>query len=141
VLLQFLPHGLAGLEEETALALMGTASMPPMPLFLLSAGGAATAILGASLELGERFGGSAWAVAVAQTGQMALTWYLGHLLLGVGGLMWLGLNGGQPIWVAVVSACGFFAVIIALSVWWKRAHRQGPLEWLMRRLCDGNPHA
>jgi uncharacterized protein len=123
------------MDAETAHAVLGTASMPPMPLFLLSAVGTAVFVIGASTWAAERF--SLWMpvrVMVA-AGQMAFTWYVGHIVLGLGAVILLGLYDRQPVGVGVGTGAAFFALACVVSLPWRRRWKHGPLEWLMRSVA------
>jgi uncharacterized membrane protein YeiB len=125
------PHGM---DAETVKALFGTESMPALPLFLLASGGEATAVIALCVRLcGER-PSRAWQ-PLAATGQLALTWYFAHIVLGLGTVEALGLVNSQSLPVAVGWGVGFFAVAVGLSWLWKKAFRHGPLEWALRKLA------
>jgi uncharacterized membrane protein YeiB len=130
----FLSHRGEATEEEIK-ALFGTLSMPPLPLFLLSAGGTATVIIALCVRLAETWPAAFWLNPLAATGQMALTWYFGHIILGLGTVVLCGLTASQPLPVA--QGCGvlFFALAVGISWLWKKRFRHGPLEWGMRRLA------
>jgi uncharacterized membrane protein YeiB len=127
------PHGM---DDETIKALFGTDSMPPLPLFLLSAGGAAVAVIALCVRAAEAWPSARWVAPLAAMGQMALTWFVVHILLGLGTIVALGLASREPL--PVGQACGllFFAAAVLVSWMWKREFRNGPLEWVMRRLAD-----
>jgi uncharacterized membrane protein YeiB len=116
-------------------ALFGTGSMPPLPLFLVAATGTAVAIICLCLELGDRFAASWWVRALAATGQMAFTWYVAHILLGLGAVLTLGLAGQASLATALATGTGFFAGAVLISAWWRGRGRTGPLEWLLRRVA------
>jgi uncharacterized protein len=42
----------------------------------------------------------------------------------------------MPLPLAVGVALGFFAIAVAISIWWRGRFRYGPLEWAMRVLTD-----
>jgi uncharacterized membrane protein YeiB len=121
-------------DRETATALFGTDSMPPLPLFLLSAGGFATAVIAASLLAARALPGSVVVRSLVATGQLALTWYLVHIVLGLGTLVALGLVADCPVPAALACAAGFYAAAAVFSLWWKQHFHNGPLEAVMRRL-------
>lgn len=125
------PHGM---DEETVIALFGVKSMPPLPLFLLSAGGAAMAVIALSIMVTDRFSNRLWVRAVVASGQMAFTWYIAHIVLGLGAVILLGLVLTRPMISGVAAALVFFVLTAAASMLWKRFLRHGPIEWLMRRL-------
>jgi uncharacterized membrane protein YeiB len=126
------PHRM---DDETIKALFGTDSMPPLPLFLLSSGGAAVAVIALSVRAAEAWPGAPWVAPLAAMGQMALTWYVAHIVFGLGTVVALGLATREPL--PAGQGCGlvFFAAAVVLSWIWKRRFRNGPLEWAMRRLA------
>ena len=73
--------------------------------------------------------------ALAAMGQMALTWYVFHILFGLGTVVALGWTTSQPL--PVGQRCGllFFSAAVLISWLWKRHFRNGPLEWVMRRVA------
>jgi uncharacterized membrane protein YeiB len=125
------PHGM---DAETVKALFGTESMPALPLFLMAAGGEAVAVIALSVRLAEGWPSRLWR-PLAATGQMALTWYLAHIVLGLGAVVALGLVSTQPLPVAAGCGVLFFAPAVLASRLWKKAFRHGPLEWVMRALA------
>jgi uncharacterized protein len=77
-----------------------------------------------------------WRFAMARVGQMALTNYLLHSLLGLifftgAGFALFGAIDRAALYLFVL---GFWAANIALSVYWLRRYRYGPAEWLWRTL-------
>jgi uncharacterized membrane protein YeiB len=103
-------------------------------LFLLASGGEATAVIALCVRLcGERLS-RAWQ-PLAATGQMALTWYFAHIVLGLGTVEVLGLVNSQSLPVAAGCGVGFFIVAVLLSWLWKKVFRHGPLEWTLRKLA------
>ncbi len=129
----FLARPIDGLDAETVGALFGTESMPALPLFLLAAGGTATAVIALCVRVAKR-GTQMWQPLVA-TGQMALTWYFAHILLGLGLLVALGRVGTESLAMAAGYGLLFFALAVILSWGWKAKFRHGPLEWLMRKVA------
>lgn len=123
-----------GADDETATALFGTASMPPLPFFLLSAGGVAVFVIAACV----RFVGdhpNALVQALADTGQMALTWYVQHIVIGITAIYILGMAGSTTLIFAVLFSTVYFGVVVIISYIWKRIFAQGPLEWGMRKIA------
>ena len=77
--------------------------------------------------------------ALAATGQMAFTNYLGQSLLGA--LIFygigFGLYGTLPGYTMYFAVAGIWAFQIAFSVWWMGRFRYGPFEWVWRSLTYG----
>jgi uncharacterized protein len=125
------PHGM---DAELVKALFGTGSMPALPLFLLASGGEATAAIALCVRLSGMGPSRAWQ-PLAAAGQMALTWYVAHIVLGLGAVVACGLEASQPLPIAAGCGAGFFAVAVLISWLWKQAFRHGPLEWVMRKVA------
>jgi uncharacterized membrane protein YeiB len=124
----------SGLTREEIVWLVGTNSMPPLPLFLAAAGGAAVSVLCVSLFLAVRFGETFPMRALVACGQMAFTWYILHAV-GLGLLMELQLDGRGTLPVAVAAAAGFFAAISLVSLVLRTRQHRGLMEGLMRRIA------
>ena len=75
------PHDI---DAETVTALFGTAPMPPMPLYMLAGGSAAVAVIVLSVAVVERFPKARWYAPLLATGQLALTLYVAHVIIGMG---------------------------------------------------------
>jgi len=77
--------------------------------------------------------------ALAATGQMAFTNYLGQSLLGAMIFYGIGfgLYGTLPGYYMYFAVAGIWAFQITFSVWWMGRFRYGPFEWLWRTLTYG----
>ena len=120
---------------EEIIALAGTAPMPPMPQYLLSAGATAFIVIAISISWTEKFPRSLPSRLIISTGQLALTLYVAHVVVGMGILESIGLLSNQTLEFAVGSALIFCATGILYSYFWTRRFKRGPLEWIMRRVC------
>lgn len=130
----YLPTAI-GLDTASIRALFGTESMPALPLFVAASGGAGVAVIALSIRFADVIPDwIGWPLAV--TGQMALTWYVIHIVFGLGAIEAWGLVSSQPLQTAMAYGAGFFLIAIALSCAWKSVFRHGPLEWCLRRTCD-----
>jgi uncharacterized protein len=126
------------LGAEDALAVFGTEPMPPMPLYMLAAGGTAAAVIGLCVMLAEKFPEARWRPPLVATGQLALTLYLAHVLVGLAPLELLGLPGGHgSLAFSVAWATTFGAGAVLFASLWRRRFARGPLEMLMRRVAGG----
>lgn len=126
--------GQASWDVPTARFFFGTESMPALPLFLLSAGGLATAVIALFVRLTTKYPGRLWSPFVA-TGQMALTWYCGHIVIGLGTLVAFDRGNTESLPVAAALGVSFFLLAVITSLIWKSIVRHGPLEWIMRRIA------
>ncbi|TAG04118.1 MAG: DUF418 domain-containing protein [Betaproteobacteria bacterium] len=112
--------------------ILGLQPLPPSPLYVLTAGGIATALIGLAL-LAVR-GGRSWQW-LTPMGRMALTLYLAHILIGMGTMEALGLSPPlrqSGLW-EVAGAAALFAFLAGGFAWaWSLRFRRGPVEGLMR---------
>jgi uncharacterized membrane protein YeiB len=70
------------------------------------------------------------------TGQLALTFYLVHVLILFFLVMPLAEDGDlPPLEVSAWAALGFGVFAIVFANVWRRFFARGPLEWVMRKLC------
>ncbi|MCP4965821.1 MAG: DUF1624 domain-containing protein [bacterium] len=124
----------AGVTDDSWRWLFSVEMLPPMPAYLVA--GIATACLWivGSMWLGERLSRRSLEPLVA-TGQLALTLYVAHVVVGLGVLEALGRIEGQTLPFIVVASLVFSVAAGAASWWWRRHHDRGPLEGLMRRIA------
>jgi uncharacterized protein len=127
------PHGM---DDSMIKALFGTESMPPLPLFLCSSVGMAVAVIALSVRVAEMWPSSPWLRPLTAMGQMALTWYFLHIVIGLGTVDALGLTAKQTLPVGEVCGVLFFTLAVLTSWVWKAYFAHGPLEWIMRKVAD-----
>lgn len=111
--------------------------MPPLPLYWLAASGTACAVIAACVAAGERWRDARWLAPLVHTGQIALTLYVAHVLVGMGVLDAVGRLENQSFAFAVGSAALFCAAAVLFAHLWRLRFKLGPLEWLMRRSTGG----
>ena len=136
ILLRVLLRDAGAEEAETLVAVFGTGPMPPLPLYMLAAGGTASAIIAASVTLGQRCGSRPWLRPFVATGQLALTLYVAHVLVGMAILESMGRLENQTLPFALLAATVFCAASVAFSSVWRDRFKRGPLEAIMRALTD-----
>lgn len=141
-----LAHGLsAGLRSLLAAhpglhGLLGTAPIPPVPLYMLAGGGAACLALGACLWLGQQLarrpGMARNCLALLTcTGRQTLTLYIAHILLGMGILEALGMLGSQSPQSVLLASLLFCTGAVLYANLWSRWFERGPMEMLMRKVA------
>ena len=96
--------------------------------------GIAAAIIGGSLMLTEKFLDAKWTRSFLATGQLALTLYVVHLIIGMGQSKALEMVANQTFPFAIGSAILFCICAVIFSHFWKKRFNRGPLEWGMRRI-------
>ena len=141
-----LSRELAGLPDERPLveqwtrfyaspeAFWAMASLPPGPLYVLSAGAAAVFVIALCLELTSDERVARLLKPLSRTGELALSFYLAHVLVLYFAVYPFAEDVGMAkLSYAGVAALGFCAGAILFANLWPG--RRGPLEWAMRRLC------
>lgn len=119
-------------QFEVAASLLGTDPMPPTPWYFLAAGGWATVFICLCLEVSPALLSKAFSPLVS-TGQMALTHYVAHVILGMGLMEALGMIGTQSPETAMIAGLVFCGFIILFSWLWQKRFKHGPLEGVLRR--------
>lgn len=98
-----------------------------MPLWLANATAVAVAVLGLSLMLADS--GAYWSWPLVATGQVALTFYVAHLLALSA---WPSTLQTGDVGEAVLICSGFTAIAVMLAVAWRAVLPRGPLEMLLQ---------
>lgn len=137
VIVELLSAVLQGLTEDTDVhMLLSTGPIPPLPLYLLSSGGMATAVMaGCLLITTQRWGQTLWSV-LTPVGRQTLTWYILHIYLGMGLIEAITGLGNSKSSTALWAALGFMMMATLLSRIWAIWFALGPLEWVMKRLSQ-----
>ncbi|MEM1116593.1 MAG: heparan-alpha-glucosaminide N-acetyltransferase domain-containing protein [Bacteroidota bacterium] len=131
-LIAALSRGASPADQEVVGFLFGTSPMPPMPLYMLAAGGTACALIAAAVAVGERFPRAPWLRPLVATGQLALTLYVAHVVIGMGTLEAMGRLGGQSLGVVLAASAVFCTGGVVFAHLWRLRFSRGPLEAAMR---------
>ena len=122
-------------SEDFVQFYLSTSIMPPMPQYMVSAASSSVLLLLLSIKIAERYKTSKAVVWLAQTGKLSLTWYVGHVIIGMGFLEEIGRLNHQTIDFSLASAAMFCALSVVFTTLWLKRYKQGPLEWLFRKLA------
>jgi uncharacterized protein len=145
VLVQLTSYGLIyGLSEGKATEIaelslvFGTSPMPPMPLYMLNGISFAVIITSSCILIANHFEKSWLINALNRTGQLALTFYLAHVIIGMGFTegIWETPYGQYSIEFSVLYSLIFSLLCLIFADIWLRFKKSGPLEWVMRKLTD-----
>ncbi len=117
-------------------AIFGTEPMPPVPLYMIAGGGSACAVIAAAIAIGERCGSSVWLRPFLATGQLALTLYVGHVIVGMGALETIGRLENQTLQFSVWASVLFCGAGVAFAHVWRRRFERGPLEAAVRAFTE-----
>lgn len=121
--------------------------LPPFVPFMLSTASFGLILIGVFMMIGNRIASTTVAKILAATGQMTLTHYIAHLVLGLfllsiitGKTLSYDLLKEPPTDPAIILT--FAVVYFALSCWfsffWLKKYKNGPLETIMRKISDGS---
>lgn len=127
---------LQGVSDAVLALLISTSPVPPMPLYMVSAGGLAVAIVGLCLLLERMLKRLRLLDLLTAAGKQTLTWYLAHIILGMGFLAATNRIANQTHQQALISAICFCLTLTVLAYIWSHYFKRGPLEALMRKLTD-----
>lgn len=133
--ISFLSEGNPQVAHELT-DIMGTNPMPPMPLYMLNGIAISIAIISACILLAKRYEDNKLIDALYKTGQLALTFYVAHVVIGMGMVEEFGSLklGDYSIQFSVVYALLFSLSCVLFAQIWLRYKKSGPLEWAMRKL-------
>ena len=131
-LIHTLSSGLDEIEAEEIGVILGTSPMPPMPLYMIAGAGTACAVIAVAVSTGERFADARCIRMLVSTGQLALTLYVAHVVLGMGALDSLGQLQQRTLLFVIAYAASFCALGVLFAQLWRRRFARGPLEMLMR---------
>lgn len=118
---------------------LSVSPMPPGPLYVVTSVALAFAVICAAQLLTTSAPITRWLAPVIAAGQMALSLYVGHVLIGMTSLNLLAAVGLGTDLVATLCALAYFAAALWFSRWWRAQQRSDPLAWLMRRITDRQP--
>ena len=141
VLSMSLVWGLSGGEPKQMKLLnelLGTGAMPPMPLYMLNGLSIATFVVTACVYVSKQLEENALVAAFAKTGRLALSFYMAHILLGMGlvEILFGPKLGRFSLVFSIMYSVFFCAVCVLFANVWLRRYEVGPVEWLMRKLTQ-----
>jgi uncharacterized protein len=127
--------GIPGFTEERLYKLLDTESNSPFYMF--SAGGFSLSVISLCLILSRRFPSSFLIKGAALIGQMTLSLYLAHIMIGIDLLNYLAAldKTNNGVYALVFTVRFFFVSLIAVLVW-KTRFQRGPVEHLMDKLTN-----
>ncbi len=122
------------IDERSWRWLFSVEPIPPLPLYLLAGAATAVLVICGSIWLGDHLPKRV-SEPLVSTGQLALTIYLAHVLVGMVLLDLFGRLEHQTLAWAMTTGLAFCALAIICSWAWRRRYDRGPLEALMRRVA------
>ncbi|MFC7336057.1 DUF418 domain-containing protein [Haloferula chungangensis] len=134
LLIHTLSAGADPAGREALEAMFGTGPMPPMPLYMLAGAAWAVAVIALCGGIGNRCRNSRWIRPFVATGQLSLTLYVAHVIVGMGPLEEIGRLENQSLGFSLLFSFGFFAASVAFAWGWSCRFKRGPLEMFMSYL-------
>lgn len=118
--------------------IFGTSPMPPLPIYMLSGSSFAIFIISLCIFVSKKFKNHFIIKSLSKTGQLALSFYVAHVIIGMGLIELLGseLLGNYTLEFSVVYALIFSLGCILFAVFWLKYKTVGPLEWVMKKLTS-----
>jgi uncharacterized membrane protein YeiB len=112
--------------------------MPPLPFYMFNGIAIATAIISACILISKYYENNIIIDALNKTGQLALTFYVAHVLIGMGIVEIINPDkmGHYTVEFSVLYAVAFSLCCILFATLWCKHKKHGPLEWIMRKLTN-----
>jgi uncharacterized protein len=133
----YLADGLSfGISPKDAALLFSITIIPPLPQYIISAGSSACIVLVGCLYFSDKFKDSNINRWLCQTGQLSLTLYVAHVILGMSVLDNINRLSNQPIGFSLFSSLIFCICGVAFSVFWFKNFKVGPLESIFRKVAS-----
>jgi len=131
ILVKYFPSAAAEIS-----GIFGTAPMPPLFFYMLTAVSFAVFIISLSVYITETFGDTLLVRQMVNTGQLALSNYFFHVVVG---MLFVKLVFGKVEQVfsfdfTIAYACFYCALAVFLSHFWRNKFSRGPLEYIMRKI-------
>lgn len=115
---------------------LGTSPMPPLPIYMISGSSIATAVISLCILVGRKYSNRPLIDVLNKTGKMALTFYVAHVIVGMGLIEILlpEKMGKSTADFSLVYALLFSMICVIFAFFWLKKKKSGPLEYLMRKL-------
>ena len=134
VAIELLSKGSPVIKNEL-LQIIGTSPMPPLPTYMLSGASLAIFTISGCILLSNKYKEYKIIDALHKTGQLALTFYVAHVILGMGVVEAIHPEkmGKYSIGFSLSYALVFSLMCVLFAVSWRKRKAMGPLEWAMRK--------
>ncbi|PKV51668.1 putative membrane protein YeiB [Aquimarina sp. MAR_2010_214] len=118
--------------------ILGTDPMPPLPLYMISGSSLAIFLISSCILISKKYENTTFIHTLKSTGQLALTFYIAHVIIGMGVIELVSpiKMGEFTVDFSFLYALLFIIVCLIFSVISKKHTKYGPIEWIMRKLTD-----
>ncbi len=116
---------------------LGTSPMPPLPIYMVSGSSVAIFIISTCILIAKKHKNCFLITALTKTGQLALTFYVAHVIIGMGIVEIIDPEkmGKYSIEFSIIYALVFSAFCVLFALIWTKYKNAGPLEWAMRKIA------
>lgn len=135
MIISFLSEGNERQVSELS-EILGTNPMPPLPIYMFNGIAIAISIISVCILIGKRFSRNKIVLALNKTGQLALTFYIAHVIFGMGIIEVINPEkmGQFSVEFTVIYALFFSLLCVLFAIFWLKKRKTGPVEWLMKRI-------
>jgi uncharacterized membrane protein YeiB len=114
----------------------GTTPMPPLFFYMITASSLSVFIITLSIYITEKFSNTLIIKQMVSAGQLALSNYFFHVIIGMLGVqLFFGkLEQAFSIEFTLAYACVFNILSVVFSYFWRKRFERGPLEFVMRKI-------
>ncbi len=118
--------------------ILGTSPMPPLPIYMLNGIAIAFTTISACILIGKKYENHKIIDVLNKTGQLALTFYVAHIVVGMGIIDALNPDklGTFSVEFSVGYALVFSLLCVLFASIWLKYNKSGPLEWVFRKLIN-----
>jgi uncharacterized membrane protein YeiB len=122
--------------SSSEVSVWSTDPMPPLPLYMLNGMSVATFVITSCIWVGIKMPHSFVIQILSKTGQLALTFYVGHVVIGMGIVELFSAKpyGTYSLEFSAVYAAFFSGLCVLFAHLWLKKKQIGPVEWGMRKL-------
>lgn len=129
------------LGQDVVDTYLTTQPMPPTPLYMIAASATAIALIMLCIEFCLWRANSQMRLGVTklfqQVGQLSLTFYFLHVILGMGVMEELGLlTTSHSIESVMILTAGYCLFCLVFTKVWLRQFNTGPFEWMFKNLLQ-----
>ncbi|WP_298424584.1 DUF418 domain-containing protein [uncultured Kordia sp.] len=137
ILISILSGGNETIVTELA-PVLGTSPMPPLPIYMVSSSSVALCVICSCIWFAKRMQRGLVIKVLQSTGQLALTFYVAHVIIGIGAVELISTTelGMFSIEFSFIYAIIFSILCMVFAIIWTRYNKQGPLEWVLRKLTS-----
>ncbi|MGB0431438.1 MAG: DUF418 domain-containing protein [Bacteroidia bacterium] len=136
VMLLSVDSAVYGLSINDAAALFSTAPMPPNAFYMYTASALAVFVISVCVLIGKKMANTLLVRSLVSFGQLALSNYFFHVIIGMFGLaiVFNNLENAFSTKFVFWYSISYSLVFIVFSHQWRKRFNRGPIEALMRKI-------